>query len=325
MGFPQTRMRRLRQTPSLRKMLAAPAIPPARLIYPIFLVDGKKRREPIASMAGQARVSIDLVEKELARAAEAGVGGFLFFGVPEDKDAKGSGAFRDDGLIQKAVRVAAKAYPDQVLFTDVCLCEYTDHGHCGIMKGKELDNDLSIEALGRMAVSHAAAGAHVVAPSAMMDGQVGAIRRALDGAGSKNTLILSYSTKFASALYGPFREAAKSAPAFGDRRGYQAPYDDVNQAIRESLLDEAEGADMLMVKPSMFYLDVIQRLREKTLLPIAAYHVSGEYAMLHAAAEKGYGDLSGMIREAAYALRRAGTDFIICYWAPEWRKHLGQS
>ena len=323
MGFPDTRMRRLRSTPSLRRMMAAPALPPARLIYPVFLVDGTKKREPISSLAGQARVSIDMLEKELLPAAEAGVGGVLFFGVPEHKDADGSGAYRDDGLVQQAVRVTAKAYPDLVRFTDVCLCEFTDHGHCGIMKDRELDNDLSIEALGRMAASHAAAGAQVVAPSAMMDGQVAAIRRALDAGGHKNTLILSYSTKFASALYGPFREAAHSAPAFGDRRGYQAPYDDVNQAIRESLLDEAEGADMLMVKPAMFYLDVIQRLRERTLLPIAAYHVSGEYAMLHAAAEKGYGDLSGLIREAAVALRRAGADFILAYWAPEWRKHLG--
>jgi porphobilinogen synthase len=288
----------------------------------VFLVDGAKRREPIASMAGQARVSIDLLERELAPAAEAGVGGFLFFGVPEDKDPQGSGACRDDSLVAQALRVTRQAYPDQVLFTDVCLCEYTDHGHCGIIRGDELDNDLSIAALGTMAVAHAAAGAHVVAPSAMMDGQVAAIRKALDAAKFKNTLILSYSTKFASALYGPFREAAKSAPAFGDRRGYQAPYDDLNQALRESLEDEAEGADMLMVKPAMFYLDVIQRLRQQTLLPIVAYHVSGEFAMLHAAAEKGYGDLSGLIREAAVALRRAGADFIIAYWAPEWRKHL---
>ena len=323
MGFPDTRMRRLRSTPSLRRMFAAPALPPARLIYPVFLVDGTKKREPITSLAGQARVSVDMLEKELLPAAEAGVGGVLFFGVPEHKDADGSGAYRDDGLVQQAVRATAKAYPDLVRFTDVCLCEFTDHGHCGIMKDRELDNDLSIEALGRMAASHAAAGAQVVAPSAMMDGQVAAIRRALDAGGHKNTLILSYSTKFASALYGPFREAANSAPAFGDRRGYQAPYDDVNQAIRESLLDEAGGADKLMVKPAMFYLDVIQRLRERTLLPIAAYHVSGEYAMLHAAAEKGYGDLSGLIREAAVALRRAGADFILAYWAPEWRKHLG--
>jgi porphobilinogen synthase len=323
MGFPQTRLRRLRSTPSLRRMLAAPALPPARLIYPVFLVDGKKRREPIPSMAGQARVSIDLLQQELTPAAEAGVGGFLFFGVPDDKDPLGQGSCAEHGLVPEALRVARKAFPDQVLFTDVCLCEYTDHGHCGIIADGELDNDLSIEALGRMALAHADAGAHVVAPSAMMDGQVAAIRGALDAHGHKTTLILSYSTKFASALYGPFRDAAKSAPAFGDRRGYQAPYDDPNQALRESLEDEAEGADMLMVKPSMFYLDILQRLRQQTLLPIAAYHVSGEFAMLHAAAEKGYGDLSALIREAAVALRRAGADFIIAYWAPEWRKHLG--
>jgi len=323
MGFPQTRLRRLRSTPALRRMLAMPALPPARLIYPVFLVDGKKRREPINSLPGQARVSVDMLEKELAPAAEAGVGGFLFFGVPEDKDPTGTGACKDDGLVPKALRVAAKAYPDQVLFTDVCLCEYTDHGHCGIIKGREVDNDLSIEALGKMAVTHADAGAHVVAPSAMMDGQVAAIRKALDASDHKATLILSYSTKFASALYGPFREAAKSAPAFGDRRGYQAPYDDVNQAVRESLEDEAEGADMLMVKPAMFYLDVVQRVRQQTRLPIAVYHVSGEFAMLHAAADKGFADLSALIREAAVAMRRAGADFIIAYWAPEWRKHLG--
>jgi porphobilinogen synthase len=323
MGFPQTRLRRLRSTPSIRRMLAAPALPPARLIYPVFLVDGAKRREPIASMAGQARVSIDLLERELAPAAEAGVGGFLFFGVPEDKDPQGSGACRDDSLVAQALRVTRQAYPDQVLFTDVCLCEYTDHGHCGIIRGDELDNDLSIAALGTMAVAHAAAGAHVVAPSAMMDGQVAAIRKALDAAKFKNTLILSYSTKFASALYGPFREAAKSAPAFGDRRGYQAPYDDLNQALRESLEDEAEGADMLMVKPALPYLDVVHAVKlEYPEMPLAAYNVSGEYSMIKAAAANGWLDEARVTLETLTAIKRAGADVIITYHALEASKWL---
>lgn len=323
MGFPQTRLRRLRRTPALRRMLARPPLPPSRLIYPVFVTDGANRREPIPTLPGQARVSADLVVRELAAAAEAGVGAFLFFGVPERKHPDGAGSRDGDGLVPRALRFAAQAYPDAVLMTDVCLCAYTDHGHCGVLRDGEVDNDPSIEALGKMAVVHARAGAHVVAPSAMMDGQVRAIRSALDAANLHDTLIMSYSTKFSSALYGPFRDAAKSAPAFGDRRSYQAPYDDPDQAVRESLEDEREGADILMVKPAMFYLDVIRRVREATRLPIAAYHVSGEYAMLHAAAEKGCGELGPLVREAAVAMSRAGADFIIAYWAPEWRRHLG--
>ena len=238
MGFPETRLRRLRSTPSIRRMMAQPAIPPTRLIQPLFVIDGRRKREPIPTLPGAARVSVDMLEKEMRPAAQAGVGAFLFFGVPEAKDPTGSGSHDDDGLVPKALRVAAKAYPEAVLITDVCLCAYTDHGHCGIIRDGYVDNDPSIEALGAMSVAHARAGAHIVAPSAMMDGQVRAIRGALDGHGFERTLIMSYSTKFSSALYGPFRDAAKSAPSFGDRKTYQAPYDDAEQAVRESLLGE---------------------------------------------------------------------------------------
>jgi porphobilinogen synthase len=242
----------------------------------------------------------------------------MIFGVVEDsaKTADGGAAANSDGVTQRAAALLAEEFPDFVVFTDVCLCAYTDHGHCGIPSGNGgLDNDATLEILAETAVSHAAAGADCVAPSAMMDGQVAAIRSALDSAGHKNTLIMSYSTKFASAMYGPFREAADSAPSHGDRRAYQLPYDNPNAALLESILDEAEGADILMVKPALFYLDVIARLRGETRLPIAAYNVSGEYSMLAASAERGWGDLAAMARESLHAISRSGADIILSYWA----------
>jgi porphobilinogen synthase len=325
--FPEVRLRRLRSTPALRRMLSLSLPGPEKFVWPVFVTDGQGVREPIEAMPGQNRISVDVLPDELARAADAGIGGVLLFGVADEKhkDATGSAAFADDGVIQQAVRNVRAALPEMLVFTDVCLCAYTSHGHCGPLDGQgNVENDAANAVLARVAVSHAAAGAHVVAPSAMMDGQVQAVRGALDTAGHAQTLVMSYSTKFASQMYGPFREAERSAPQSGDRRGYQAPFGDLRQALRESELDEQEGADILMVKPALFYTDVIARLRDRTDLPIAAYNVSGEYAMLIAAAERGWGDLSGMVRESITALARAGTDIIISYWAGRYNEIFGE-
>ena len=317
--FPEIRMRRYRRTESLRRLFDQPLPGPSKWIWPVFVIEGKKKREAIPSMPGQFRLSVDELIKDLEPVAKAGIGGVLLFGQvdAELKDAKGSAAHNDRLAVQRAVREIKKRYPSLVVMTDVCLCAYTSHGHCGpLAKCGDVDNDASLEMLRRVAQSHAAAGADIVAPSAMMDGQVMAIRDALDDAGFNQTLIMSYSSKFASAMYGPFRDAEKSAPQQGNRRGYQASYSaDVRQALRESSLDEAEGADILMVKPALFYLDVIAKLRERTDLPIAAYNVSGEYSMLCAAAAAGYGDLRGMVRESIAAMARAGTDLLLTYWA----------
>ena len=268
-------------------------------------------------MPGQYRLSTDQLLRELEPVAKQGIGGVMIFGVPDGgKDARGSAAAAPNGAVQRAIRDIRREFPEFVVLSDVCLCAYTDHGHCGVLnKRGDVDNDATLKLLAKMAASHATAGAHFVAPSAMMDGQVAAIRTALDAAGYSETGLMSYSSKFASAMYGPFREAEQSVPKSGDRRGYQASAADLRTALRESALDEAEGADILMVKPALFYLDVITRLRERTELPIAAYNVSGEYAMLHATAARGWGDLRGMVRESILALTRAGTDIIISYWA----------
>lgn len=322
-GFPQVRLRRLRKTEALRTMLDMPLPGPEKFIWPCFVVDGKGRREEIAAMPGQYRLSTDKLLKDLSGVANAGVGGVLLFGVADTgkKDNTGSMAFSDKGTVQKTVRLIKQEFPDLIVCTDVCLCAYTHHGHCGPLdKNGDVDNDKSNAALARTAVSHAAAGADVVAPSAMMDGQVLAIRGALDKAGFNQTILMSYSTKFASAMYGPFREAEQSAPSKGDRRGYQESYKDLRQALRESRQDEAEGADILMVKPSLFYLDVLAKIREQTDLPLAAYNVSGEYSMLIAAAERSWGDLKGMVRESTVALARAGTDIFISYWANRYKE-----
>ena len=320
-SFPDIRLRRLRRTPALRRLFDAPLPGPEKFVWPVFVLDGQGRKETIESMPNQYRLSVDALLTELRPVVTTGIGGILVFGLVEDaeKDASGTAACADDGAVQKAVRAVRREYPDLVVFTDVCLCAYTTHGHCGPLSASgDVDNDAANAMLAKVAVSHAAAGADCVAPSAMMDGQVQAIRAALADNGCDDTLLMSYSTKFASAMYGPFRDAEQSAPQQGDRRGYQASYGDLRQALRESELDEQEGADILMVKPSLFYLDVISLLRDQTDLPVAAYNVSGEYAMLTAAADRGWGDLRGMVQESTAALVRAGADLLLSYWANQY-------
>ena len=323
--FPEIRLRRLRRTEGLRKMLGQPLPGPEKFIWPVFLREGKGVDEPISAMPGQSRMSADVLLKKLAPVAESGVGGVLLCGLadPSKKDADGSEAFNEKGAVQRAIPLIKKAFPQLTVFTDVCLCAYTDHGHCGpLNKAGEVDNDAALMLLQKVALSHAAAGADCVAPSAMMDGQVLAIREALDEEELTNTLLMSYSTKFASSMYGPFREAEQSAPGKGDRQGYQASYSDLRTALRESELDEDEGADILMVKPALMYLDVIHQLRTATDLPVAAYNVSGEYSMLIAQADRGWGDLRAMVRENMAAMQRAGTDIFISYWANRYHELL---
>lgn len=324
-GYPEIRLRRLRLTTSRRRLFDTPMPGPEKFIWPVFVRAGRKGKEPMESMPGQFRYTVDALLRDLEKPAEAGIGGILVFGLEDSgrKDPAGTGAWRAGGPARKAVTAVKRRYPDLTVFTDVCLCAYTRHGHCGPLRSDgQVDNDAACASLAKTAVSHAEAGADGVAPSAMMDGQVAAIRRALAGAGLDDTLLMSYSTKFASAMYGPFREAAQSPPRHGDRRGYQASYRDAAAALRESELDEAEGADILMVKPALFYLDVVSRLRQATKLPIAAYNVSGEYSMLIAAADRGLGDLRAMVRESVFAIRRAGADLIISYWANRYEELL---
>jgi len=325
-AFPETRLRRLRRTAALRALCDLPLPGPERFLWPVFVVPGENRREPIDALPGQSRCSADVLLRELEPVAAMGVGGILAFGLPDPahKDDAGSAAWDERGVVPQAVARIRRAYPDLLVFTDVCLCAYTRHGHCGPLAADgQVDNDAANLALARVAASHAAAGAHAVAPSAMMDGQVAAVRRALDDGGFHDTLVMSYSTKFASALYGPFREAEQSAPQQGDRRGYQASAADARLAWRESALDEREGADILMVKPAIFYLDILARLRERTDLPLAAYNVSGEYAMFAATAARGWGDLRALVRESTLAIARAGADIIISYWANRYDELIG--
>ncbi len=296
---------------------------PRDWVLPLFARDGRGVREPIRSLPGHNQLSADEVAREVVEAKELGLGGVLLFGIPPAKDAAGSDAYSDSGIVQRAVRAAKAAVPDMLVITDVCCCEYTDHGHCGIVNQKtgrlDVDNDATLVLLAKQAVSHAAAGADVIAPSGMMDGMVGAIRRALDGAGFEHVPILSYAVKFASAFYGPFREAAESAPQFGDRRGYQMdPAAAAEQACREAELDLAEGADLLMVKPALPYLDIVRLVRERFPgVPLAAYNVSGEYSMIKAAAEKGWLDERACALESLLAVRRAGASITITYWAKQ--------
>ncbi|MDX9866928.1 MAG: porphobilinogen synthase [Kiritimatiellia bacterium] len=322
MRFPEVRLRRLRRTPAIRRLFDDPAPPASSLIWPVFVVEGRNRCEPVDAMPGQNRMSVDHLLRALEPVAAQGVGGVLLFGQTEQaKDEGGSGAFDERGVVQQAIPAIRRAYPGLVVMTDVCLCAYTAHGHCGpLAPDGSVDNDAANGLLARVAVSHAAAGADVVAPSAMMDGQVAVIRAALEENGFDQTLLMAYSTKFASSLYGPFREAERSSPASGDRKGYQASGGNLRAALRESDFDEEEGADILMVKPALFYLDVLARLRERTDLPLAAYNVSGEYSMLIAAAERGWGDRDEMARESLTAIRRAGADLILTYWAPRYRE-----
>lgn len=315
----------MRVTASRRRLFDDPMPGPEKFIWPVFVRSGRNIREPIDALPGLFRYSVDTLLQDLEQPVRDGIGGVLLFGVADvsRKSGTGSEAWRDGAPVQRAIKAIKTAYPDLVVFTDVCLCAYTCHGHCGpLRRDGQVDNDTACDALAKVAVSHAAAGADVVAPSAMMDGQVLTLRRALDAEGFQDVLLMSYSTKFASSLYGPFRDAGQSMPEHGDRRGYQASYGDIRGALRESEMDEAEGADILMVKPALWYLDVIARLRDRTDLPIAAYQVSGEYAMQIAAAERGIGDLHDMIRESLTAIRRAGADLIISYWTPRYREFL---
>jgi porphobilinogen synthase len=315
MPYPATRLRRLRRTPVLRDMVRETHLGPEHLIYPLFVEAGLDGRRPIAAMPGVDRLSIDALVEE---AGAAGVPAVLLFGIPDAKDPEGTGSYDDEGIVQLAVRALKAAHPDLVVITDVCLCEYTDHGHCGLLREDgSVDNDASVELHVRTALSHARAGADIVAPSDMMDGRVGAIRAELDADGFSDTAILAYSAKFASAFYGPFRDAADSTPAFGDRRAYQMDPANGDEALREALLDAEEGADALMVKPAVPYLDVLSRLRERTLLPLAAYHVSGEYAMLKHAAAAGALDERAAVLETLTSIRRAGADLVITYYAKD--------
>ena len=329
MSFPETRMRRLRRTEPLRALVRETAVAAGDLIYPLFLCPGEGVRRAVGSMPGVFNLSIDEAVREAEEAARLGLGGLLLFGLPETKDEQGSGAWDEDGIVQQGLRTlkATTAGKKLVMIADVCLCEYTSHGHCGIVTktsdGFEIENDSSLELLARSSVSLAKAGADVVAPSDMMDGRVAAIRQALDGAGCSQTPILSYAAKFASAFYGPFREAADSAPQFGDRKSYQMDGANRREALREIDLDITEGADMILMKPAMPYLDIIREARERIGVPMGAYQVSGEYSMMQAAFEKGWLDRDRTIIESLVGIRRAGADFIVTYFAKDAAKLLG--
>jgi porphobilinogen synthase len=328
MSFPESRMRRLRRTESLRALVRETAVTPGDLIYPLFICPGEGVRREVGSMPGVYNLSVDEAVREAEEAARLGLGGLLLFGLPEEKDEQGSGAYDDNGIVQQGLR-ALKASPASkklVLIADVCLCEYTSHGHCGMVvetiDGFEVENDSTLDLLAQTAVSQARAGADVVAPSDMMDGRVGAIRRLLDDEGFAQTPILSYASKFASAFYGPFREAAASAPQFGDRKTYQMDGANLREALCEIELDLEEGADMILMKPAMPYLDVIRAARERVDVPIGAYQVSGEYSMLQAAFQKGWLDRDRATLESLISIRRAGADFIVTYFAKEAAKLL---
>lgn len=317
MSFPIDRPRRLRRTPMLRSLVRETHLHPADFIQPLFVVPGSDVKHEISSLPGQFHWSVDRVTEIAGRCYHAGVPGVILFGVPTHKDAIGSAAFDDNAEVQRAVRAIKQAYPDLLVITDVCLCEYTDHGHCGAIHDTDVDNDATLDLLAKTALSHVRAGADVVAPSDMMDGRVGAIRHSLDEHGFSHIPILSYAVKYASAYYGPFRVAVDSAPQFGDRRGYQMDPANADEALREVELDLAEGADLLMVKPGIAYLDILHIVKEKFHRPTAAYHVSGEYAMIEAAAQRGWVDRKRIILETLLAFKRAGADFILTYYAAE--------
>jgi porphobilinogen synthase len=318
MPFPQTRLRRLRATRALRGLVRETQLSPADFVYPLFVAHGLDRREPIEAMPGVDRLSIDHAVAEAQDAAGLGIPAVMLFGLPASKDEEGSGAYDEEGIVQLATRAIKQAVPDILVITDLCLCEYTSHGHCGVVRPDgTIDNDATLELLSRTAISQARAGADIVAPSDMMDGRVGTIRQALDDEGHTDTPILAYSAKFASAFYGPFREAVDSTPAFGDRRSYQMDPANGNEALREVLLDVEEGADIVLIKPALPYLDVIRRVKDQTGMPVAAYNVSGEYAMIKAAAAAGYLDEKEAALEALTSIRRAGADIVITYHAKD--------
>ncbi|AIH03723.1 porphobilinogen synthase [Thermodesulfobacterium commune] len=315
MFFPEYRPRRLRKNENIRSLVRETIITVDDLIYPLFVCEGKGVKQEIRSMPEVYRFSLDQLIEEVKQVVELGIKAVLLFGIPDKKDEVGSSAYAKDGIVQKAVRTLKEKFPDLVVITDVCLCEYTSHGHCGIIKNHTVDNDATLEQLAKIAVSHAKAGADIVAPSDMMDGRVGRIREALDEAGFTDVAIMSYAVKYCSAFYGPFREAAESAPQFGDRRSYQMDPANIREALREAYLDVQEGADILMVKPAMPYLDVIKTIRQEINHPLAAYQVSGEYAMIKAASKLGWLDEEKIMFESLIAIKRAGADLIITYFA----------
>ncbi len=316
-NFPEHRARRLRRTEALRRLVRETRLDPSQLVLPLFVRSGTAVRTAVDSMPGCCQTSVDEMLKDARAARDAGVGGVLLFGIPDTKDATGSAAWDDNGPVQQAVRALKRELPDLVAITDVCMCEYTDHGHCGVLRDGEVQNDETIELLVKEALSHARAGADIVAPSDMMDGRVGAIRDALDDAGFDQTPIMSYSAKFAGPFYGPFRDAAESTPKSGDRRGYQMDAANANEAVREAMQDIAEGADIVMVKPAGPFLDVIRQVKDATGYPVAAYQVSGEFAMIQAAAERGWIDRERVMMDSLLSIRRAGADIIVTYFARE--------
>ncbi|HEY5091282.1 MAG TPA: porphobilinogen synthase [Polyangia bacterium] len=317
MSFPETRLRRLRRTPALRRLVRETTLGPDNFIYPLFVCPGKGIKREIPSLPGQFHFSVDELAREAEEIARLGIPGVILFGLPEKKDEVGSEAWHAEGVVQRALRAIKKAVPDLALAVDTCFCEYTTHGHCGVVVNGEIDNDATLENLGRAALSYARAGADLVAPSGMMDGFVGFLRESLDEDGFEQVALLSYAAKYASGYYGPFRTAVDSTPAFGDRAGYQMDPANVREAMREVALDIEEGADIVMVKPALAYLDVIAEIRNDCDVPIAAYNVSGEYAMLKAAAEKGWIDYDRVMLETLLSMRRAGADIILTYHAKE--------
>ena len=323
-SFPEYRGRRLRRTEALRNLVRETSLNASQLVLPLFVREGKNLRRPVGSMPGVEQTSPDELVRDAERAASAGVGGVILFGIPETKDATGSEAWNDEGAVQRAVRLLKEQLPQIVVITDVCMCEYTEHGHCGILENGEVNNDATLELLARVSVSHARAGADMIAPSDMMDGRVSAIRSALDGGDYSSTPILSYAAKYASAYYGPFREAAESAPKQGDRKGYQMDPRNAGEALREVFADIEEGADAIMVKPAGPYLDIIRQVKDATGYPVAAYQVSGEYAMIKAAAERGWIDGEKVMMESLLGIRRAGADFILTYFAVQAAEVLRQ-
>ena len=317
MDFPRYRPRRLRRSEKLRAMVRETSLAAANLIYPLFVGPGKDKVQPVSSMPGVAQLSVDHAVRECEEAHTLGIPAVILFGLPEHKDALGSEAYGDDGIVQQAIREIKSKLPELLVITDVCLCEYTDHGHCGVIKNGDVDNDSTLELLAKESLSHARAGADIVAPSDMMDGRVGVIRKTLDENGFAQTAIMAYAAKYASGFYGPFREAAESTPQFGDRRSYQMDPANADEALREVEQDIREGADIVMVKPAMAYLDVVYRVKQKFGYPVAAYNVSGEYSMIKAAGQNGWIDEERIMMEVLYAIRRAGADMILTYFAKD--------
>jgi porphobilinogen synthase len=317
MDFPAYRPRRLRRNEKIRELVRETILSPKNFIYPVFVGPGKNRIQPVSSMPGVAQLSVDRVLTECEEVGALGIPAVILFGIPDHKDSTGTEAYADTGFVQQAIRIVKEKIPELLVITDVCLCEYTDHGHCGVIRDGDVDNDSTLELLAQEALSHARAGADIVAPSDMMDGRVGAIRKALDQNGFEQIAIMAYAAKYASGFYGPFREAAESTPQFGDRRSYQMDPANADEALREVELDIREGADIVMVKPAMTYLDIVYRVKQKFGYPVAAYNVSGEYSMIKAAGQNGWIDEERIMMEVLFAIRRAGADMILSYFAKD--------